>query len=115
MIAQRQKVLLYAFLLCILLVALSPMFIGYIAPYEQVLFLLPQLVIVALIARLSVRLYGKVGAILIILFSMIPIVSFLALLIANAKANKMIKSSGFSVGFMGANLKEIAAITHRLS
>ena len=107
-VAKRQKSLLYAFLMLILLAISLPIFIGNITDDVQLIFFPIHLAIIILMARLSLKLYGKAGAIFMIVLSIVPVISILALLIVNAKANKLIKSKGFRVGFLGANTKQIA-------
>ena len=108
-VAKRQKALLYTFLVYILLGIAT----GVIDPELKLvlqLFVIPVMIaIVVFTARLCLKLYGKTGAIIMIVLSFVPLINLIVLLIANSKANKQIKSKGFRVGLIGANIKEISS------
>jgi energy-coupling factor transporter transmembrane protein EcfT len=106
-IAKRQKALLYTFLIYILLSVLSEAVSADLRPIIQLLILPAALAVVIFTARLCWNLYGKLGAIIMIILSFVPLINLLVLLFANSKANSLIKSGGFKVGFMGANTSEI--------
>ena len=111
-IAKRQKALLLAFLAYFILAGISGSAGPEIKPLLQLLALPLMIAIVVLTARLTLRLYGTVAAVIMIILSIIPIINLIIILIANSKANKVIKNKGFRVGLAGANTKEIeAAIT----
>ena len=107
-IAKRQKSLLCALLLLILSAISLPIFLGDITPNAQLVLLPLQIAILILMARLCFKLYGAAAALLLTILTVIPVIGLLALLVANAKANNVIKSKGFSVGILGANTKAIA-------
>jgi len=106
-IAKRQKSLLLTFLAYFLLAGYSGSADPQIKPFIQLLALPLMLAVVILTARLTLRLYGKVGATIMIILSIIPLINLVIVLIANSKANKLIKSKGFRVGLAGADTREI--------
>jgi len=106
-IAKRQKALLYTFLAYILL----PFFLAFMGaaaePAAPFLYLFIIIAILFFTARLSLKLYGKIGSTVITILMIIPLINLLALLRVNAKANDLIKGKGFRVGLIGANIKII--------
>jgi len=73
----------------------------------QILAICLVLAVVIFTARFVLLFYGKLGAIIMIVLSIIPLINLLVLLSANSRANKAIKNAGFRVGLIGANVKEI--------
>ena len=106
-IAKRQKALLYTLLVYLLVSGASGGVNPEIKPLLQLVAIPVMIAIVIFTARLCLKLYGKAGAIFMIVLSIIPLVNLIIILIANSKANKLIKSKGFKVGLVGANIKEI--------
>lgn len=107
-IAKRQKALLLTFLVYFLLAGYSGSASADVKPLLQLILLPLMLAVVILTALLSIRLYSKIGATIMILLSIIPLINLIIILIANGSANKLIKSKGFRVGLVGADTKEIA-------
>ena len=114
-VAKRQKALIYTFLAYFFAAALQGL------PQEAKVFasfiILPiWIAIIILNARLCLKVYGTFTAILLIILGIIPLINFLVVLSASSRANKLIRSAGFKVGFMGANIKEIEkALEQKLS
>jgi len=108
LIAKRQKALIYSFLSYILFVVLLVVINAELKIIFQSLQVIAILAIIISTSRLCWILYGKVIAVIMILLSIIPIINLVVLFIANSKANKHVKNTGFDVGFMGANIKEIS-------
>ena len=106
-IAKRQQSLLLAFLAYILLAVLTSGASSELKPFLQLLILPTMLAIIVFTAHLTLRLYGKPTAIIMIILSIIPLVNFPIMLIANSRAIKTIKSRDFRVGLMGENTKDI--------
>jgi len=106
-IAKRQKALLFTFLAYFLIAGFSGAASPELKPLMQLAGLPLMLAVVIFTARLTLRLYGKVVAIIMIILSIIPLVNLIIVLVANSKANKTIKSRGFRVGLGGASIKEI--------
>jgi hypothetical protein len=114
-VAKRQKALVYTFLAYFFVAALQglPQEIKVIA---SILIFPIWIAIIILNARLCLKVYGKFAAVLLIVLGIIPLINFLVVLAASSRANKLIKSAGFKVGFMGANTKEIdRALQQKLS
>lgn len=114
-VAKRQKALIYTFLAYFFAAALQglPQEIRVIAS----LAIFPiWIAIIIFNARLCLKVYGRFTAVLLIILGIIPIINFLVVLSASSRANKLIKSAGFKVGFMGAKIKEIdQALQQKLS
>lgn len=114
-VAKRQKALIYTFLAYFFAAALQglPQEIKVIA--SLVIFPI-WIAIIIFNARLCLKVYGRFTAVLLIILGIIPLINFLVVLAASSRANKFIKSAGFKVGFMGANIKEIdLALQQKLS
>lgn len=114
-VAKRQKALVYTFLTYFFAVALQglPPELKIIASF--VIFPI-WIAIIIFNARLCLMVYGKFTAVLLIILGIIPILNFLVVLSASSRANRLIKTAGFKVGFMGANIKEIElALQQKLS
>lgn len=107
-IAKRQKILLMTFLVYFILAGYSGSANVDIKPFLQLMLLPLMLAVVILTALLSIRLYGKIGATIMIVLSIVPLINLIIILIVNGSANKLIKSKGFRVGLVGADIKEIA-------
>jgi hypothetical protein len=58
---------------------------------------------------LAVQVYNVIGGILLGLLMLIPLLNLLVVLMVNGKATEIIRSNGFKVGIMGADLDEIRA------
>lgn len=112
-IAKRQKALLYTFLLYMLVGALAGVN-EEIKTLVQLTLLPIALAFVIFTTRLSLKLYGTFGAILMAILSLVPLINVLVLLRVNLAASKHIQSSGFKVGMMGANIKKIAHVIEQL-
>jgi hypothetical protein len=114
-VAKRQKALIYTFLAYFLAAGLQglPEEIKIIAS----LIIFPiWIAIIIFNARLCLKVYGRFTAVLLIVLGIVPLINFLVVLAASSRANKFIKSAGFKVGFMGANIKEIdQALQQKLS
>lgn len=108
-IAKRQKALLVTFLAYFLIAGFSGSADPELKPFIQLAALPLMIAVVVFTARLTLRLYGKLGATIMILLSIIPLINLIVVLIANSRANKLIKNKGFRVGLVGANTKEIEA------
>lgn len=106
-VAKRQKALLIVFLVYFFIAGFSGSVSSEIKPLLQLTALPLMLLVVIFTARLTLRLYGKFGAIMMIILSIIPLINLLVVLAANSRANKIIKNGGFRVGFVGASIKEI--------
>jgi len=106
-IAKRQQALLIAFMLYILTAGGSAAVSPEIKPLVQLLILPIMVLIIIFTARLSYKIFGKVGATIFTILSIIPLINLIVILIVNSKASKIIKSKGFRVGLAGANVKEI--------
>lgn len=106
-VAKRQKALLLTFLAYFLIAGFTGAASPELKPLMQLAGLPLMLAVVVFTARLTLRLYGRWVAILMIILSIIPLVNLIIVLVANSKANKTIKNSGFRVGLIGANIKEI--------
>jgi hypothetical protein len=106
-IAKRQKALLYTFLIYLLISGATGVVSADVKPLLQLTALPIIISVVIFTARLCLKLYDKASAIFMIVLSIIPLVNLIILLIANSKATKLIKSKGFRVGLVGANIKEI--------
>lgn len=114
-VAKRQKALVYTFLAYFFAVALQglPPELKVIASF--VIFPI-WIAIIIFNARLCLMVYRRFTAVLLIILGIIPILNFLVVLSASSRANRLIKTAGFNVGFMGANIKEIdLALQQKLS
>ena len=103
-IAKRQKTLLGVLLLSILTFILLIIFIK---PSQEQLNIFASIFALSIIwftARLCLKIYALPKAIVMIILSFIPVVSLLVLLIANVKSTRLLRSKGFRVGLMGANI-----------
>lgn len=105
-VAKRQKALIYIFLAYFFAAALQGLpqeikaFVG--------LIILPLwIAIIIFNARLCLKVYETFTAVLLITLGITPLINFLVVLSASSRANKLIKSAGFKVGFMVANIKVI--------
>lgn len=107
-VAKRQKTLLIIFLVYLLLVGFGAAASPEIKPILQLLVLPIMVLIIIFTARLSFKVFGKVGATMATILSIIPLINLITILVVNSKASKLIKSKGFRVGLIGANTKEIA-------
>ena len=107
LIAKRQRTLLIVFFIYILVVGASSAVTPDLKPLVQLLILPIMVLIIIFTARLSFKLYGKIGASILTLLSIIPLINLIVVLIVNSKASKLIKKNGFRVGLIGASVKEI--------
>jgi hypothetical protein len=62
---------------------------------------------------LALRVYNLVAGIILGLLMIVPFANLLILLMVNRKATQIMRSNGFKVGFMGADLEEIRAAMER--
>ncbi len=108
-VAKRQKHLLYVFLVY-LVYSYNLGIADGDTRYVVQLFALPMLLAVIIFnIRLSWVLYGTAGKIIMAILGAIPILNFLVILMANARANKKLSENGIKVGFMGARIADIKA------
>ncbi len=106
-IARRQKHLIYTFLVYFVVLALLGNANDELKPLLQLIGVPLFLAIIVFNIRLSWKLYGVVGRIVMIALGVIPIVNFIVVLVASSKTNRILKKAGFKVGFMGAKVSDI--------
>ena len=106
-VAKRQKALVYTFLAYFIAAGLQAALPQELKILGSMIGLPIFIAIVVLNARLCLKVYGRFASILMIILGIVPFINFLVVLAASSRANKLIKSAGFKVGFMGANTKEI--------
>lgn len=106
-IAKRQRTLIYAFLVYLILAAISGIAGGPVGYLFQILVILVAIAIVIFTARLCLKVYNVVTAVIFIILSFIPVLNILVLLAASGRANQYLKNAGFKVGFMGADVRAI--------
>jgi hypothetical protein len=110
-IAKWQEYLIYTFLGYLLLL-LSQMGLATISSTMSILMLMPILNIIVFGALvifnglLCWQVYGKFSRFIMIALGVVPVFNLLVILAANSRANKLMKSAGYKVGFMGANIKQ---------
>ncbi len=115
-VAKRQKALIYTFLAYFFAAALQGLLPQEIKVIASLIVFPVWIAIIILNARLCLKVYGKFTAVLLIILGIIPLINFLVVLAASSRANKLIKTAGFKVGFMGASIKEIdQALQQKLS
>jgi hypothetical protein len=69
---------------------------------------LAYIIAVALIVFRTTRiLHGTFRAVVYALFSIVPLINLLLLLSISSTATKMLKTNGFKVGLLGADLEEV--------
>ena len=106
-VAKRQRTLIYTFLIYIVLAAITGFVGDDMRPLLQILAIPVALTVVIMTARLCLKVYSIVIAIILIILSFVPLLNILVLLAASSRANKYIKDSGFKVGFLGADVRAI--------
>ena len=106
-IAKRQKYLLIVFFMYFLLAGIAGSAGPDIKPLIQLSLLPVMLAVVIFTAVLCWKVYGTTVAIIMTILSIIPLINILVMLSANSRANQLIKSKGFRVGLLGANIKQM--------
>ena len=106
-IAEREKRLIYAILVHLIIVIFKASVRDEIRP---ILVFIHPIIILALIvfsARLFICFYGKITSLAMVILSLIPGVNLILWGVTLYKSHKYIKSNGFKVGILGARLKDI--------
>ncbi|THB73137.1 MAG: hypothetical protein D6B28_04265 [Gammaproteobacteria bacterium] len=106
-IAKRQKHLIYTFALYFIVAGVLGQADKQLQPLLSIVAMPIFFAIVVLNIRLCWKIYGTFGKIIMISLGLIPLINFISVLIASSSANRILKKSGFKVGFMGAKIKEI--------
>jgi hypothetical protein len=106
-VAVYQKVLLLCILSYIILMILA----GVIAPPAMKLIflliaMLASIVAVVFVFMLSLKVYSVGTGVVLAILTLLPLIGLIMLLIINAKATNVLKSRGYSVGFLGASLSQ---------
>jgi hypothetical protein len=107
-VAKRQKALVYTFLAYFFAAALQAGLPQELKIFSSLIVFPVWIAIIIFNARLCLLVYGRFTAVLLIILGIIPLINFLVVLAASSRANKLIKTAGFKVGFLGANTKTIS-------
>ena len=108
-IAQTQKYVLY-----VLLGQFTALVAGVIVPWVGSLILLVWFVLLTLfVFKFCIATYSRGAGMILGIFSLVPFVGLLILVIVNRSAVRTLKSKGFTVGLMGVPESEIQTFTRR--
>ncbi len=109
-IARRQRTLLMAMLVAIL-ISVAQVLVAFYAPQFLLLLAIPNLFVSVALLVLGVRfaalLYPLIVTILFAIFLLIPVLNLLVLLAINSRANKAIRQAGHRVGLLGVNIERM--------
>lgn len=106
-LAKRQRSLLLAFVCYITLPLLAASVASRFVLLPPLVSLAAALVFLVFLARLAIRVFGPVTAIILMLLSLIPILNLAVLVVVNARASKRIKDAGYPVGLLGGKVGSI--------
>lgn len=107
LVARRQKLLIYTFLLYLFLSLSIGALNADIRPLFQLMVIPTFIAIIIFNARLCWVVYGRFTAVILSIFGIIPVLNFFIIAAANSRATRLIRKAGFKVGFMGCNLKKM--------
>ena len=108
-----RKVALYQKGICVcILLYLVAVFTQFALPKELMLFVGLGVLVVAVVGTICVfllatKVYSPVLGILLGIFTLVPCLGLLVLLMVNAKATATLKQNNIKVGLLGANLNDI--------
>lgn len=106
-VAKRQKCVLLSFFFYLVMSFFSGVFGSFLQPMLSLFSLGLFLTMIAFNISLIWRTYGIIGRIILIGFSMIPGINLFAVLAANSRANHLLKTAGFRVGLLGADIEGV--------
>ena len=106
-VAKRQKCVLISFLFYFAISIFSGLLGTWLQPLLQFISLSVFIAMIVFNISLVWRIYGLIGRICLIGLSVIPVINLMTVLAANSRANHLLKTAGYRVGLLGADIADL--------